>query len=66
MLPELIPVYEEWSAAKFNSYSPTEWRKLDHPERVQAVAFYRVSRLVDLHTETAVSEYMKRQNKRRR
>lgn len=60
LIPGLVPEVEERDAARFNGYTWSDWRKLAYDERVTGVAYYRLSRLVDMHREEAVSSEMKR------
>ena len=59
ILPGLIPEIEERDAARFGGYTWQQWRELPLVERVDGVAYYRMTRIVEIHKEDAVSTDMK-------
>lgn len=66
LIPGLVPMYEEREAAIHNHYSPTAWHDLDYRERAAAVAFHRLSRLVEMHQSDAVTQAMDRRSRQQR
>ena len=44
----------------YSHYNPHEWEVLEPGERAEAVAFYRLSRLVNLHEQDAVNSAMRK------
>ena len=65
MLAEIVPPAEERLAALHNLYNWTDWRALPMEERVMGIAWYRISRLIDLHQGDAVARDMERRQKQR-
>ena len=63
LIPGLVPEVEERDAARFNGDTWSDWRELPYDGRVTGVAYYRLSRLVDMHREEAVSSEMKRRTR---
>lgn len=59
-LEGLVPPYEEYAAMVAANYNAREWQTLSAGERAQAVAFYRLSKLVDLHQGDAVAIHSQR------
>lgn len=49
LAPGLVSEYEERSAALFGLYTWSQWARLPRAERVQAVAHYRLTRLIEAH-----------------
>lgn len=56
----MVPEIEEREAAKFNGYTWRTWQDLPRRERVDNVAYFRLSRLIDLHREDAVYKHSNR------
>ena len=54
-LPDLVPPYEEYAAMVNAHYNTFTWEELEPAQRAQAVAFYRLSRLVALHESDAAA-----------
>lgn len=54
-LPGLVPPYEEYAAMVNAHYNRQDWLSLGPDDRAQAVAFYRLSRLVSLHEADAAA-----------
>jgi hypothetical protein len=63
LLPGMVPEFEERLACMENNYSWREWQKLSWHERGEAVAFYRLRKLVEMHQGEAVSQDMKRRQR---
>ncbi len=63
LIPGLVPEIEERDAARFNGSPWFDWRKQPYDERVTGVAYYRLSRIVEMHREEAVSTEMKRRTR---
>lgn len=55
LIPGLVPEIEERDAARFGGDTWAEWRKLPYDERVTGIAYYRLSRLIEMHKEEAVA-----------
>ena len=62
----LVPFFEEYDAMISAGYNANEWENLDPIERADAVAYYRLQKLVSLHENDAVQKHMERQRKRKR
>lgn len=58
--PELVPVYEEYSAMVSANYNDDAWHVTGWETRARAVAFYRLSNLKRLHEEDARIKHSKR------
>ena len=56
----LIPAFEEREVARFALYNWIDWLQLDPTERAACVAHYRLSNMVTMHSEDAVSREIKR------
>lgn len=56
----LVPPYEEYAAMVASHYNRLEWQSLPAPERAQAVAYYRLSQLIALHQNDAVTIHSQR------
>jgi hypothetical protein len=59
VLDGLVAEIEERDAARFGHYTWMDWLELPYQERVDGVAYHRVSRLVEMHQQEAVSSEMK-------
>ncbi len=53
MIPKTVSEFEEREAARFNGYNWSQWIELPRSERLNAVAYVRVSELVDRHRADA-------------
>jgi hypothetical protein len=51
----MVSELEERDAARFNGYTWHDWRELFYADRADGVAYYRISRLIDMHREDAVA-----------
>lgn len=51
----LISELEERDSAKFNGFTWNEWQKLDYQDRVDGVAYARLTRMIEMVSEDAVS-----------
>ena len=63
LVPGMVPEVEERDAARFNGDTWAEWRKLSYDERVTGVAYYRLSRIIEMHKEDAVATEVKRKSR---
>ncbi len=63
IVPGLVPEIEERDAGRFNGYTWHEWRTLHYAERVDNIAYYRLSRLIDMHKEDAVATETRRKSR---
>ncbi len=55
-IPGMVSEYEERHAAKWGGYRWHDWRALEREDRVHGVAHYRLDRLVENHSNDAVSQ----------
>lgn len=55
-LPGMVTAYEEKLAAQFSHYREDEWKATHWRQKAREVAFYRLYRLISLHTEEAKAE----------
>ncbi len=55
----MVSEYEERHAAKWGGYRWHDWRTLERVERVHGVAHYRLDRMVENHSNDAVSQASK-------
>ena len=55
-IPGIVPEIDERDAARFSGYTWSEWDALPYDERAGAVAYHRVSRLIEMHVNEAVIE----------
>ena len=62
--PGLVPVYEEYAAMIHANYNSLDWHSLAMESRAQAVAFYRLARLIHLHEQDAVARDAERKQRR--
>jgi hypothetical protein len=60
LIPDAVSVYEEREACIKNNYNWAEWQNLTWQEKAEAVAFYRLSGLLDLHRNDALTRDIKR------
>lgn len=58
-IPGLVPFYEERSAMIANGHTLPTWRSVGYRERAYCVAWYRLKRAEELHTNAAVVEYQR-------
>lgn len=65
LMDGLVPEFECREAAVYCHYRPNEFEQLPAGERAMCVAQYRLSRLVDLHSQDAVQSKMDRMAKAR-
>jgi hypothetical protein len=61
-LEGLVPPYEEYAAMVSAHFNTSEWQTLAAEERAQAVAYWRLSRLIELHQGDAVAIHAQRAN----
>jgi len=61
-----VPEVEEREAARFNGYTWRQWERLKRREQVDSVAYFRLTRLIDLHKDEAVAEEGERRAKVKR
>ena len=54
----LISELEERDSAKFNGFTWNEWQKLPYLDRVDGVAYSRLTHIIDIVKEDAVSREM--------
>lgn len=64
LIPGLVPEIEERDAAHFNGYTWLQWQQLGYWDKVDAVAYVRLRKLIDMHKEDAVSAESKRRARR--
>ena len=57
----LVAPLEEREAARFAGYTWSVWETLPREERIEAVAHYRVVRLIEMHQADAVQREQERQ-----
>ena len=62
----LISELEMRDSARFNDYTFQEWQQLSYADRVDGVAYYRLTRIIDMAKEDAVSREMDRRSQRPR
>jgi len=55
----MVSEYEERHAAKWGRYRWHDWRALDRVDRVHGVAHYRLDRMVESHSNDAVTQASK-------
>ena len=60
----LISELEERDSALFNGFTWNEWQKLPYQERVDGVAYTRLTRMIKMASEDAVSREMDRRSRR--
>lgn len=65
LLPGLVASVEERDAARHSGYTWNEWQDLDYRLRVDGVAYYRVTRQMEIHKEEAVSRAIDRKARTR-
>lgn len=53
VIPGLVPEIEEREACRFNGYTWHDWHDLPKEERVDAVAHFRLIKLIDMHQADA-------------
>lgn len=58
IIPGIVPEAEEREAAKHNGYTWRNWLELEHQERVDGVAWFRLTRLLELHSQEETSRYI--------
>lgn len=61
--PELVPVFEEYSAMVASNHNDATWHAAGWESRARAIAFYRLNNLKRLHEEDA---RIKHSSKRKR
>lgn len=62
-MPGLVPEYEELEAMAARGLTEAQWLGLSADERARVIAYARLSRYVQLHTQEAVTEAQKRKDK---
>lgn len=65
LIPGLVPNVEERDSAKHNGYTWKEWQELHYRERIDGVAYYRLTRQMEMHKEEAVSKAIERKTRSR-
>jgi len=65
-VPGCVPFFEEHDARHAAGYTLKEWRALEPDERALEVAYLRMKRYIDLHSNEAVQRDAKRKAKRKR
>ena len=65
-LPGLVPELEERDAARWCGYDWPAWGALAYDERARAVAYYRLSLVIDMHREDAKERELKRRTRRKK
>jgi hypothetical protein len=63
MIPGLVAPVEERDAARHSGYTWHDWGTLPYRERVDGVAYFRISRQMEMHKEEAMSKHMQRKAK---
>ena len=63
LVPGVASQYEEREAAVFSHYNWTHWRELDWRDRAEAMAHFRLHRMVELHQNDVVAREVKRRSK---
>ncbi len=63
LLPGLVAEIEERDAAKDCGVSWIQYRDMEYAEQVKLVAYYRVSRIVDMHKDEAVNDASERKTR---
>ena len=62
----IVPIYEEYDAMIEGGYNTIEWAALNYMDKVDAVAYRRLKRLIGLHENDAVQKYHERMQQRRK
>lgn len=65
MLPGMVPEIEEREAARFGGVPWADWERLPRVDRIDGVAHFRLSRLIDLHQSDAHNAELKRRANQR-
>ena len=52
-LLQLVPEIEEREAARFSGYKWSEWRELARQDRVDCLAYFRLSRAIEMNVHDA-------------
>jgi len=60
LIPDTVSPFEEREACIKNNYNWTDWQNLTWQEKSEAVAHYRLSGLLELHRNDALTRDMKR------
>ena len=60
----LISEVEERDSARFNGYNWKQWRELQYEDRVDGVAYFRLTRIIEMCQEDAVSSEVDRRSRR--
>ena len=60
----LVPPLEEREAARFCGYRWADWMTMTRDDRIEAIAHYRVTRLIELHQQDAVQLDHERRSKK--
>lgn len=63
LLPGLVAEIEERDAAKNCGVSWVDYRDMEYVEQVKLIAYYRVSRIVDMHKDEAVNDASERKSR---
>ncbi len=63
LIPGMVAEIEERDSSRFNGYTWAEWRKLSYDERVTGVAYYRLSRVIEMHKEDAVATELRHRSR---
>ena len=59
----LISEVEERDSARFNSVPWEQWQRMPYLERVDGVAYYRLTLIIDMSKEDAVSREVDRRSR---
>jgi hypothetical protein len=64
----IVPDFEEYDAMIMAGYNTIEWKELNYMEKADAVAYMRLKKLIELHSNDAVQrniEKMRNKGKKR-
>ena len=64
VFPGMVSEIEEREAATFGGYTWKEWKGLEHQEKVDGVAYFRIRRQIDMHQQDAQYQESERQRRR--
>lgn len=66
LAPDLVPFFEEQEALRYANYNLKQWREIDWFERAIHVAHFRYKKLIELHSNDAVSNKMESEQAKRK
>lgn len=62
----VVPWFEEYDAMVRSHHTSETWHALSHEERAEAVAHERLSKMIALHENEAVTQHAERKQKQAR